>query len=99
MPPSRRPQRLMRQPKLRPKVRPRQSLKSPSPRVAVRAAGSHGIGFLSDVRRMNVALTRARRKLIVIGDSATIASHQFYSELLSYFEEQGAYHSVWEEQD
>lgn len=54
------------------------------------------IGFLADVRRMNVALTRARRKLIVIGDSATIGAHPFYSRLLAYYEEQGAYRTVWE---
>ncbi|MEZ4728822.1 MAG: AAA domain-containing protein [Caldilineaceae bacterium] len=55
------------------------------------------IGFLADTRRMNVALTRARRKLIVIGDSATIAGHPFYSQLLDYFDQIGAYHTVWEE--
>ena len=57
----------------------------------------HGvIGFLSDDRRMNVALTRARRKLLVIGDSATLGSHPFYQRLLEYFEEIGAYRTVWE---
>jgi superfamily I DNA and/or RNA helicase len=56
------------------------------------------IGFLEDVRRMNVALTRARRKLIVIGDSATITIHPFYQRMVTYFESVGAYHSVWEEQ-
>lgn len=55
------------------------------------------IGFLSDVRRMNVALTRARRKLIVIGDSATIGCHDFYQRMLEHFEMLGGYHSVWEE--
>jgi superfamily I DNA and/or RNA helicase len=55
------------------------------------------LGFLNDVRRMNVALTRARRKLIVIGDSATIGGHAFYSRLLQHFEQQGAYRSVWDE--
>jgi superfamily I DNA and/or RNA helicase len=45
---------------------------------------------------MNVALTRARRKLIVIGDSATIAGHDFYHKLLEYFELHEAYQTVWE---
>lgn len=57
------------------------------------------IGFLADVRRMNVAMTRARRKLIVIGDSATLASHPFYQQLLEHFEAIGAYRTVWEEPD
>ncbi len=55
------------------------------------------IGFLGDVRRMNVALTRARRKLVVIGDSATIGGHPFYARLLEYFELVEAYRTVWEE--
>ena len=63
----------------------------------VRSNPEGEIGFLADVRRMNVALTRARRKVLVIGDSATIAAHPFYQRLLDYFESVGAYHSVWEE--
>lgn len=65
----------------------------------VRSNRENQIGFLEDIRRMNVALTRARRKLIVIGDSATIAAHPFYQRMVSYFESVGAYHSVWEEGD
>ena len=63
----------------------------------VRSNRENEIGFLEDVRRMNVALTRARRKLIVIGDSATITAHPFYQRLVTYFESIGAYHSIWEE--
>jgi superfamily I DNA and/or RNA helicase len=55
------------------------------------------IGFLGDVRRMNVALTRARRKLIVIGDSATLSSHAFYRRMIEHFESIGAYRTVWAE--
>jgi len=55
------------------------------------------IGFLSDLRRTNVAMTRARRKLWMVGDSATLATDPFYERLMGYFEEQGAYRTVWEE--
>ncbi len=64
----------------------------------VRSNANGEVGFLSEVRRTNVALTRARRKLIVIGDSATLASHPFYARMLEHFEQIGAYRSVWEEQ-
>ena len=64
----------------------------------VRSNQTGEIGFLADTRRMNVALTRARRKLIVIGDSATIGGHPFYASLLQYFEAIDAYHTVWEEE-
>ncbi|MCB8923868.1 MAG: AAA family ATPase [Ardenticatenaceae bacterium] len=63
----------------------------------VRSNREGRVGFLAETRRINVALTRARRKLIVIGDSATIASDPFYGRLLDYFDTIGAYHSVWEE--
>jgi len=63
----------------------------------VRSNRTGEIGFLADTRRMNVALTRARRKLIVIGDSATLGRHAFYSDLFEYFELNNAYRSVWEE--
>lgn len=63
----------------------------------VRSNSAGEVGFLADVRRMNVAITRARRKLIVLGDSATLSSHPFYGRLLEYFERIGAYRTVWEE--
>jgi ATP-dependent RNA/DNA helicase IGHMBP2 len=63
----------------------------------VRSNPDHEIGFLRDTRRMNVALTRARRKLIVIGDSATISEHPFYSGLLNHFDAIEAYYGVWDE--
>ncbi len=62
----------------------------------VRSNDRGEIGFLADTRRTNVAMTRARRKLIVIGDSATLGSHKFYAAMLDYFETAGAYRSVWE---
>ena len=63
----------------------------------VRSNPAGEIGFLADVRRMNVALTRARSKLLVIGDSATLASDPFYRRLFDYFEQIGGYRTVWEE--
>ena len=63
----------------------------------VRSNGEGEIGFLADVRRMNVAMTRARRKLLLVGDSATLAAHPFYQRMLEYFEGIGAYRTVWEE--
>lgn len=55
------------------------------------------LGFLADTRRMNVAMTRARRKLLVIGDSATLGNIPFYQDFMSYAESIGAYRSSWEE--
>lgn len=57
------------------------------------------IGFLSEERRMNVALTRAKRKLVLIGDSSTLAVHPFFDSLMSYVEEKEGYRSVWEFMD
>ncbi|SFB52653.1 AAA domain-containing protein [Algoriphagus aquimarinus] len=54
------------------------------------------IGFLADTRRMNVALTRAKRKLVLIGDSGTLTQNHFFDELLRYFEARDGYRSVWE---
>ncbi|MCA9093264.1 MAG: AAA family ATPase [Planctomycetaceae bacterium] len=62
----------------------------------VRSNTSGELGFLTDTRRMNVALTRARRKLIVFGDSSTLAHLDFYNRLLEYFEIHEAYGTIWE---
>ncbi len=57
------------------------------------------IGFLADTRRTNVALTRAKRKLIVVGDSATLGRHPFYAAMLAHVEAVGSYQSVWQVTD
>lgn len=50
----------------------------------VRANDQGQIGFLADLRRMNVAITRARMKLVVLGEAETLARHPFYRALLAY---------------
>jgi superfamily I DNA and/or RNA helicase len=62
----------------------------------VRSNTKNEIGFLSDYRRMNVALTRARKKLVVIGDTATIGGNPFYANFLAYCDKHNAYRSAWE---
>lgn len=54
------------------------------------------IGFLSDIRRMNVALTRAKKKLVVIMDTSTIGNHPFYKSFIEYCEKNNFYKSAWE---
>lgn len=54
------------------------------------------IGFLSDIRRMNVAMTRARKKLVIIGDSATLSQFDFYSNFITWAQDRNAYQSAWE---
>ena len=63
----------------------------------VRSNPEGEIGFLADARRMNVAMTRAKRKLILVGDSATLGNNEFFVRLLDYFEKHGAYQTVWQE--
>jgi len=62
----------------------------------VRSNSKGEIGFLKDYRRMNVAMTRAKRKLIIIGDSATIGGDDFYAAFLEYCDKSGLYQSAWE---
>ncbi|WP_455592062.1 AAA domain-containing protein [Bacteroides sp.] len=50
----------------------------------VRANESGQIGFLNDLRRMNVAITRARMKLVILGDAATMTRHPFYHKLMEH---------------
>ncbi|MCH2230240.1 MAG: DNA2/NAM7 family helicase [Crocinitomicaceae bacterium] len=62
----------------------------------VRSNSDSTIGFLKDYRRMNVAMTRAKQKLFVIGDSSTIGNDPFYSQFLEYMDEIEGYRSAWE---
>ncbi len=62
----------------------------------VRSNDENDIGFLKDYRRMNVAITRAKEKLFVVGDSATIGGDVFYNSFLTYIEMHGNYRTVWE---
>ncbi|MBL8024307.1 MAG: AAA family ATPase [Elusimicrobia bacterium] len=62
----------------------------------VRSNDQGEVGFLSDTRRMNVAMTRARRLLVVVGDSATIGRHRFYEAFLDYVQTHGEHRSAWE---
>ena len=62
----------------------------------VRSNDRNEIGFLKDYRRMNVAMTRAKFKLVMVGDSATLANDPFYDQLITYCMNEGHYHSAWE---
>ena len=63
--------------------------------ISLTRSNNHGeIGFLSDIRRMNVGMTRARRKLLLVGDSSTLSSNAFFVDLLAYVKRIGGYRSV-----
>jgi len=64
-----------------------------------RSNGEGSIGFLSDTRRMNVAMTRAKKKLVIVGDSSTLSKSKFYASFIQYAEKLNAYHSAWEFMD
>ena len=63
----------------------------------VRSNDDGRIGFLSDLRRMNVAITRARMKVIIVGDASTLQHHKFYGRLRAYIEQLAPGRGVGEE--
>ena len=54
----------------------------------VRANEDGQIGFLNDLRRMNVAITRARMKLVILGDASTLTKHPFYKRLMLFIKKE-----------
>ncbi|KAL0453079.1 UNVERIFIED_CONTAM: DNA-binding protein SMUBP-2 [Sesamum latifolium] len=62
----------------------------------VRSNSKKEVGFLSDRRRMNVAVTRARRQCCIICDTETVSGDKFLKRLIEYFEEHGEYLSASE---
>ncbi|NVB78889.1 MAG: IGHMBP2 family helicase [Kofleriaceae bacterium] len=61
----------------------------------VRSNDSGEIGFLANTRRMNVALTRAKRFLLVVADSATLGDHPYYAQFIQYVDEIDGHGSAW----
>lgn len=57
----------------------------------VRSNAEGQIGFLRDLRRMNVAMTRARMKLIIVGNAETLNRHKFYRALIQHVREHGEF--------
>ena len=60
----------------------------------VRSNTGQGVGFLADKRRMNVAVTRAKRQCVLVGDSETLRRDPFLEGLVAYFESRADYHSA-----
>ena len=61
-----------------------------------RSNGKGEIGFLKEYRRMNVAMTRAKSQLVMIGDSATLGKDLFYNAIIDYSQDIGGYRSGFE---
>ncbi len=67
--------------------------------VSLTRSNSEGeVGFLADIRRMNVAITRARRHLLMVGDSATVSAHPFFKAFIEHATAVGGYRSAWDEE-
>ena len=62
----------------------------------VRSNDQNEIGFLNDLRRLNVAITRARLQVVVVGDSVTLSKNTTYSQLIAHAEKSDGYQSAWE---
>lgn len=62
----------------------------------VRSNNKGEVGFLGDIRRTNVAMTRARKKLIMVGDSATLGAHPFYLQLIEFVQKKDFYRSAFD---
>lgn len=62
----------------------------------VRSNSEQQLGFLEDLRRLNVAITRPRKHLFVVGDSATLSSHPHYAKWIEFVTAAGGYRSAWE---
>ena len=61
-----------------------------------RSNDKNEIGFLKEYRRMNVAMTRAKTQLVIIGDSGTLGKDNFYNAVLDYAQKVGGYKSAFE---
>jgi len=62
----------------------------------VRSNAEQTLGFLTDLRRLNVAITRPRKHLFVVGDSATLSGHPHYAKWIEFVQSTGGYRSAWE---
>jgi len=62
----------------------------------VRSNPDNEIGFLNEIRRMNVAITRAKRKLVVIGDEVTLNTNPFYQDFIEYVSKNGFHYTLIE---
>jgi len=63
---------------------------------AVRSNSDGEVGFLADVRRLNVAITRARKKLVIVGDSATLSTNDTWRALFDHAIASNSYRSAFE---